>query len=483
MSLLLLYSLCLVVLRYGTINTAVTFSRHVVLATITSVVLITIIFWPKVGLSNQAEQNSSTTVFSQIIAGLFIVIVLQQLLNRFWGRQITRDYKQHEIQPNRKSFLQSLVEKYQLTGVVWVNRKIKAPLTEGSIAFNEITARLQEQAASTRFANPIDISKDYILGQHFRTITGTGPQRVSLALPALDGYFVLGHKKFNIAFTPLEVESIQKDIALYAAKTEVEQLQRTRKNHVAEVQLVTEQQTEQLHQANANLYKKLQDRTAFFKTVARELRTPLTVVLSGVQSGAIELPKEAQQSITESVAKLVSLSKEFEQSGGTEIVDAPLVEWIDIDMFLEKLHTRFAKLASRKSVSLTVKASPKCSQVSIKPLHLEEILDNLIENAIKYSIKNTQIDCSITVSPGRLLVKVTDQNQPISPDEQDLIFEPFYRTASSVTQKGTGLGLSIVRKLAKAYGGNAQIVIMEDGVEPQGNQFLVELHVSTRISV
>jgi len=85
---------------------------------------------------------------------------------------------------------------------------------------------------------------------------------------------------------------------------------------------------------------------------------------------------------------------------------------------------------------------------------IDRIVDELIGNALSYA--RTQIDISVRIASGSVLLTVADDGQGVSTDEQEKIFERFNR-GSAAAPGGSGLGLALVRESARAGGGDARI--------------------------
>lgn len=106
---------------------------------------------------------------------------------------------------------------------------------------------------------------------------------------------------------------------------------------------------------------------------------------------------------------------------------------------------------------------------------LTSVALNLLENAIKYSPDNQQIEVRLMQCNGRLRFEVADQGVGIPDKEKAQIFEKFYRVGNEDTRKtkGTGLGLYIVEQIVKAHQGTIEVL----DNEPQGTVFSVELPI------
>ncbi len=104
-------------------------------------------------------------------------------------------------------------------------------------------------------------------------------------------------------------------------------------------------------------------------------------------------------------------------------------------------------------------------------LLIQLLLNNLIENAIKYSLKDTQIILLLKQKGNKLMLTVADNGQGISEEEKKKVFEKFYRTGDENKRKtkGTGLGLYLCKKIVQSHNGTISIA----DNHPQGTIFTV----------
>lgn len=93
------------------------------------------------------------------------------------------------------------------------------------------------------------------------------------------------------------------------------------------------------------------------------------------------------------------------------------------------------------------------------PLLLEIMVNNLLENAVKYSPKNGTIECRVVAASNRVVFSVADQGPGIDDKEKKRIFEKFYRIGSEQTRttQGTGLGLFLCKKIARDHNGDIEV--------------------------
>jgi len=96
------------------------------------------------------------------------------------------------------------------------------------------------------------------------------------------------------------------------------------------------------------------------------------------------------------------------------------------------------------------------------PERIAQILDNLLDNALKYSSADSPIELSLAIAGTEANVRVTDHGVGVPDDERARLFTPFYRTSRTSGVPGTGLGLHISQQLAKRHGGRLWLEASSD---------------------
>lgn len=219
-------------------------------------------------------------------------------------------------------------------------------------------------------------------------------------------------------------------------------------------------------------------RQEFLSNVSHELRTPLTAILAFVETleaGALDDPENSQRFlaiIRKNAARMQNLIDDILElsaiEGGTIGVQADPIKLSPLaDDVLSSLGTQAA------SRSITIRNEvPSDTVVFADPRRLEQMLTNLVENAIKFNRDGGEvvIECENGASSR---IRVRDTGEGIPAQHLDRLFERFYRVdrARSRDLGGTGLGLAIVKHLARAHGGEVR-VSSELG---QGSVFEIDL--------
>lgn len=208
-------------------------------------------------------------------------------------------------------------------------------------------------------------------------------------------------------------------------------------------------------------------RREFVANVSHELRTPLTTIksyLEALEDGALEEPELAKRFIgvtrTESermirlVTDLLHLSR-FDSHQAIMLKEA-----VDIESMLEEVVDRFSFQLQQRSITIETHIQHDLPRVSCDPDQIDQVLDNLISNAIKYSYEGGQVEIAAQqVDQHFVEIYIKDNGIGIPQRHLERIFERFYRVdkARSRNMGGTGLGLSIAREIIKAHGGTIKL--------------------------
>jgi len=202
----------------------------------------------------------------------------------------------------------------------------------------------------------------------------------------------------------------------------------------------------------------LSNRTTLLTGIAHDLRTPLTQIqLAFTMLQDDRDNPELMISIQEDLDMINQLIKET-LSIGLELEGAEKTE-TDIGHEL----TELAKKFSNAEINLNLTEQQICSQM-IDGLALRRILNNLLENAVRYG-DNKPITINYLGDSNNIIVQIIDQGPGIPEDQLEAVFRPFYRLEKSRGSKtgGSGLGLAIVRQLADANNWTVQLSRVPEG--------------------
>lgn len=198
----------------------------------------------------------------------------------------------------------------------------------------------------------------------------------------------------------------------------------------------------------------------FLAAVSHELRTPLTVVM-----GALELLERGKARLPETAAKLVDQASRHAQrlaKSVSELLDIAQLqeakvdldrEFIGCEQLLEDVASAHEALASGRGqrIAISCKGVPPAY---VDRRRMQQVLGNLVANAVRYSPDGATIDVSATLEGRELVFTVADQGPGIPPEEREHVFDKFVRLRRDRdVPGGTGLGLAIAKDLVSLHGG------------------------------
>jgi two-component system, OmpR family, phosphate regulon sensor histidine kinase PhoR len=224
-------------------------------------------------------------------------------------------------------------------------------------------------------------------------------------------------------------------------------------------------------------------RRDFISNVSHELRTPLAslkALTETLQEGALEDPKAARRflgrieievdALTQMATELLELSRIESGQVPLEFKEAPA------SSLLLSAADRMRAQAERAGLVLRLAPPLDMTEVLADPPRLEQVLVNLIHNAVKFTSPGGEVVLSAQAEAGFVCFSVHDTGAGIPADDLERIFERFYKADRARSGGGTGLGLSISRHLVEAHGGR----IWAESAEGQGSTFYFTIPVSEK---
>jgi two-component system phosphate regulon sensor histidine kinase PhoR len=214
----------------------------------------------------------------------------------------------------------------------------------------------------------------------------------------------------------------------------------------------------------------------FVMNASHELRTPLTAIrgflellegdLAGEKARWLDAVKRNTDRMTAIVEDLLRLTR----LEGSNPDFSPVS--LDLAGLVGVAAETFSRRAEEKGISLIFNLSEDLPRIHADPFYLEQMLVNLIDNAVKYT-ENGEIRVSIAADGNRLRLEVADTGIGIAPEHISRIFERFYVVDKSRSRKlgGTGLGLSIVKHIVQIHGGTIGV----ESTPGKGSRFIVRL--------
>ncbi|MGH2503306.1 MAG: ATP-binding protein, partial [Ktedonobacterales bacterium] len=236
------------------------------------------------------------------------------------------------------------------------------------------------------------------------------------------------------------------------------------------------------HSARLDAEAAIQIRDDFLSVAAHELKTPVTSVRASAQIMTRKLLKSTQsppqwlqdglrvidqqsERLTRLIGQLLDISRlDHEKSLGEQ---AP----IDLTALAERLVAAFGARSKRHTFALTGDDSVVAE---VDPVGIEQVISNLLDNAVKYSPEGGAIEIRVTAKDReQARIAVRDHGIGISTEKRGEIFHRFYQAHADDHRSGLGLGLFICRQIVELHGGGIEAEFPADG----GVRFVVTLPV------
>ncbi|MBF0452753.1 MAG: ATP-binding protein [Candidatus Magnetomorum sp.] len=346
--------------------------------------------------------------------------------------------------------------------VLHQQNEIEAILTsmlEGVIAVNQEEQIIKINQAAIQMLDNRSTSKDY-LGRHIQekirhTVVYEFIRETLLKGKIKQGDIELNGKEkqiFNMCCTPL-CDAFHTSIGALVVFNDVTQLR-----HLENV------------------------RQDFVANVSHEIRTPLTTIKGFVEtllSGAMKNPDETERFlniINKHVLRLTSITEDLLQLARLEQHDTKkriACEKENIrEVILSAIH-----VCQLEANNKQIKINLSCDETlffEINSALVEHAIVNLLDNAVKYSENNSDIDIDAKQENNQLTIRIKDYGPGIAKEHLTRIFERFYRVDKARSRKlgGTGLGLSIARHIAQAHGGK----ICVESSPGKGSLFIISFN-------
>ena len=209
--------------------------------------------------------------------------------------------------------------------------------------------------------------------------------------------------------------------------------------------------------------KTLEDeKDEFISVTSHELRTPVAIAEGSISNLALMYERnmehkklvEATKTAHEQIMYLAKMINDLSTLSRAERGVGDTVEVLETDVLVNDLYNRYQSEAEEKGLQLNLDADSRLPQIKTSKLYLEEILQNFITNAIKYTKEGSVTIRVKRLEGNKIEFAVSDTGIGISKPDKERIFEKFYRSEDYRTREtnGTGLGLYVVRKLAAKLG-------------------------------
>ncbi|MBS1515965.1 MAG: tetratricopeptide repeat protein [Bacteroidetes bacterium] len=243
---------------------------------------------------------------------------------------------------------------------------------------------------------------------------------------------------------------------------------------------ILEEKNAKLNELNEKLTLLNDEKTEFLGIAAHDLKNPLNSIslsASTIKKYIDSFPKEKIENYLDKIEKTATRMKNIV----TNLINTNIIETgrynvkkqeLDLNALVKHIAEDFKHQASGKNIVIVLNESEKIKIITDEDA-IYSILDNLISNAVKYSLPGSEVKIGIFKNEKNVSVSVTDSGIGIKESEKDLVFTKFARMSNKPTagENSTGLGLSIVKKLTELIGGR----IFFKSEYGKGTTFTIEL--------
>jgi two-component system, OmpR family, phosphate regulon sensor histidine kinase PhoR len=201
-------------------------------------------------------------------------------------------------------------------------------------------------------------------------------------------------------------------------------------------------------------------RRDFVANVSHDLRTPiasLKALVDTLLAGALEDETVAREFLSRMEVEVDDLARLVEELLELSRAESRRIELhqipADVGHLLRRVSARLRAHAEPKEITFKLAVPEDLPRGYLDPERIEQVLVNLLHNAIKFSPAGSEIELSAVLDGPEIELSVSDAGPGIPPDELDRVFERFYKTEKSRSDTGSGLGLAIARHLVQLHGG------------------------------
>jgi len=227
-------------------------------------------------------------------------------------------------------------------------------------------------------------------------------------------------------------------------------------------------------------------KTEFIGIVSHQLRSPLTNLKYSLE---ILMPMELKKASKKEIEYFKILQENTERMGNL-INDLLLVsrieterlplkkEEVSLTELSRKLILNFKSFAEASNVKIKLKAEKSLPKIFVDSFWLEQVIENLLDNAIRYIKGKGEVEIKIYSAPQKVYFKIQDNGVGIPKEEQKYIFQKFFRSRNILEYQteGVGLGLYITKRILELMGGKIDFSSQEN----KGSTFWFTLPISTK---
>jgi two-component system, OmpR family, phosphate regulon sensor histidine kinase PhoR len=226
-----------------------------------------------------------------------------------------------------------------------------------------------------------------------------------------------------------------------------------------------------------NLKKLDRIKSDFVSTVSHDLRSPLTAILGYIElidrvGPVTDLQHDFIRRVQISVHNITSLVDDLLNLGRIEAGFDAHKEAVQFDQLIHYAVENIRKQFENKNQKLVMEIPQNLPAVIANPVQMRQVMDNLLDNAVKYTLPGGKITVRVVVAQKQVIIQVADTGIGIPSVDLPYIFDKFYRASNSSAEVGgTGLGLAIVKSIVDSHSGR----IWVESTVGQGTTFTIVL--------
>jgi two-component system phosphate regulon sensor histidine kinase PhoR len=219
----------------------------------------------------------------------------------------------------------------------------------------------------------------------------------------------------------------------------------------------------------------------FINNVTHELKTPVATVSVAIEAlqrfDVLDNPQLTQEYLGIAKQELERLTQMTDNILNTSVLESKAPEFIpervNLDAIIQKIISRLKLIMESRGATVTYKKDGNDFETFGSPLHLTNLLHNLVDNALKYSPASPSIHIVLRQRDSRFIISVKDNGIGIPKEFQEKIFDKFFRipTGDVHNTKGHGLGLSYVLNVVKSHNGKIEVYSEVN----HGSEFVITL--------
>ena len=310
-----------------------------------------------------------------------------------------------------------------------------------------LSGHIWARRGATRTEEGVEFSRDDLLSRASADVVFPLP----FQSPALKGFLILGEKRSGQKYSRDDIDLLSTLAGELALSLEMLRLQ--------EEVIYERASREKLDELNSL-------KTEFISSVSHELRTPLSSI-----QGLTELLQEGK--VRDRAKREELLDVLASESGRLSRLIHNILDFGKIEQQTKVYHFERTEVGplveeavmvlrhrlEEAGFSLQLKFPPAAVYLTVDRDAVKQVLINLIDNAMKYSPDDKEVEIQVLDKPGEVEILVSDRGIGIRPEQRERIFDKFYRApeAALVNPKGVGLGLKIVKHIMDAHRGEVRV--------------------------